>query len=408
MRKSGLKIFFTSLLSLVIGFVIGFIGNIYITLPDSYEIPTKVASQQPSNHTHTSETGADVIENSDLSIHFLELGNRYTGDCIYIKVKNGATDTDILIDAGSKATSIPFIEEYIDEYLTDNVLDFVIITHAHEDHYAGFATYDNTESIFDHYRKNGKSTDTIITFAKTNKKDTATMHKNYLRELSEATQSGAKHFTALECYNESTNYQGHTAHNIYTLGTDSNGEEIKLYILYQKYYEEHSSTENNYSVCFQIVQGSKKYLFTGDLEAEGEESLVNENSGLLSQVELYKAGHHGSKTSSSAKLMEVIRPKTVVVCCCAGSPEYTTNNANQFPTQIFVNNVSPYTDQIFVTTLCIDYESNKFESFNGNITICSKGTESISVICSNNTTVLQDTEWFKSNRTLPENAYRTA
>lgn len=416
MRK--LKLFFTSVLCFVLGFVIGFAGNIFFSLPDSYEIPSKIADtshvssyQTPNkiaSNTITSETGAEVIEGSDLSIHFLELGNRNTGDCIYIKIKNGESDTDILIDGGSKTSSIPYIEEYVDNYCTDNILDFVIITHAHEDHYAGFATNSSTESLFDHYRTNGKSTDTIITFEKTNKKDTATMHKNYLRELTEATTSGAKHFTALECYNESTNYQGFHAQNIYTLGTDSNGEEIKMYILYQKYYKEHSTTENNYSVCFQIVQGTKKYLFTGDLEAEGEESLIQENSGLLSQVELYKAGHHGSKTSSSVALMEVIKPKTVVVCCCAGSSEYTSKNENQFPTQIFINNVTPYTDQIYVTTLCIDYNANKFESFNGIITICSSGANNIAIICSNNTTVLQDTEWFKANRTLPENAYRSA
>ena len=421
MRK--LKLFFTSVLCLIVGLSVGFVGNIFLTLPESYVIPEKIEDichvdsyQTPNkiaSSTATTETGAHIIENSDISIHFLELGNRNTGDCIYIKVKNGDNDTDILVDGGSKTTSIPYITDYIDNYLTDNVLDFVIITHAHEDHYAGFSRHSNTEeSLFDHYRKNGKSTDTIITFAQSNKDNSAkipAMHQNYLLELGEAINSGAKCVTALNCVNEETTAQGHQAHNIYTLGTDSNDQEITMYILNQKYYTEHSATENNYSVCFQIVQGTKKYLFTGDLEAEreGESSLIEMNPGLLSQVELYKAGHHGSKTSSSAALMEIIRPKTVVVCCCAGSSEYTTKNENQFPTQIFINNVTPYTDQIFVTSLCIDYNENKFQSFNGNITVCSTGTNDISVICSNSTTVLQDTDWFKQNRTLPENAYRT-
>ena len=160
----------------------------------------------------------------------------------------------------------------------------------------------------------------------------------------------------------------------------------------------------------QIVQGTKKYLFTGDLEKHGEESLVEhnepggKNEGKLSQVEVYKAGHHGSKTSSSDKLLEVIRPKVVCVCCCAGSSEYTSKNENQFPTQAFVDRVSPYTSQIFVTTICTDYKQNKFESFNGNIVVCSNLSGDVAVYCSNNTTVLKDTEWFKANRTLPQNA----
>ena len=134
MRK--LKLFFTSILCLILGTAVGFVGNIFLTLPDSYVIPEKIAdtSHVDSYHTptliasttETIETGGHVIESSDLSIHFLELGNRNTGDCIYIKVKHGDTDTDILVDAGSKTTSIPYIEEYVDKYLTDNILDFVI------------------------------------------------------------------------------------------------------------------------------------------------------------------------------------------------------------------------------------------------------------------------------------------
>jgi hypothetical protein len=155
----------------------------------------------------------------------------------------------------------------------------------------------------------------------------------------------------------------------------------------------------------QIIQGTKKYLFTGDLEKEGEESLVELSASSLSQVELYKAGHHGSKTSSSSALLEVIEPKVVCVCCCAGSSEYTSKNENQFPTQAFIDRVSPYTSAIYVTTLCIDYKQNKYESFNGNIVIYSNLADTtINVSCSNNTTKLKDTDWFKANRTLPNNA----
>ena len=406
MRSSKIKIFFVSLICFIVGFAVGVVGNIFVSLPDSYKIPSKVSS---SSSVVSGTPDAGVISNSDLSIHFLELGNKYTGDCIYIKVG----DTDILIDGGSKTSSVSTITSYVDEFMTDDVMDYIIITHAHEDHYAGYATNATTESLFDHYRNdgtNGKSIGTIITFAQTRKSDTANMHSNYLRELGEATTSGAEHFTALECSEETINYQGFQAQSMYDLGTDSDGNTIWLQILYTKFYTSQgkleTTTENNFSVCFQIIQGTKKYLFTGDLEKDGEESLVDDerNSGKLSSVELYKAGHHGSKTSSSAKLMAVIQPKIVVVCCVAGSSEYTTKNENQFPTQEFIDNVSIYTSRIYVTTLCIDYSSNQFESFNGNITICSTGSNDTIVMCSNNDTVLKDTDWFKANRTLPENA----
>ena len=138
------------------------------------------------------------------------------------------------------------------------------------------------------------------------------------------------------------------------------------------------------------------------IQSDGEKSLVSMNE--LHQVELYKAGHHGSKTSSSQTLLSVIQPKCVCVCCCAGSSEYTPKTANQFPTQDFINRIAQYTQQVYVTTLCLDYSNNEFTSMNGNIVVyCRRNDENLSVACSNNTTILKDTEWFKASRTLPKN-----
>ncbi len=391
-KNSLLKNVITGIFCFIIAAIVSCVGTILFSLPDSYKIPEKVNG---NSSISSGLINSSVIENSDLSIHFLELGNKYTGDCVLIKVG----DTQILVDGGSKASSVPHITNYVDNYFDegDNVLDYVIITHAHEDHYAGFATNSHTESLFDHYRTNGKSIGTIITFSNTNKDSSNKMFSNYQRELGEAIISGAKHYTSLECINQSKV----GAQKTYDLG---NG--VELNFLYQKFYEEKSTTENNYSVCFEIKQGKdKSYLFTGDLEKEGELSLISaESENHLGEVELYKAGHHGSKTSSCPELLEVIQPKMVVVTCVAGSSEYTSKNENQFPTQEFINNVSIYTNQIYVTSLCINYSANQFTSFNGTIVVCSNPTSNSQVLCSNNTTILKDTEWFKNNRKLPANA----
>lgn len=330
------------------------------------------------------------LEDSDVSVHFIELGNKYTGDSVLIKTGN----TEILIDCGSKTSSIPTVSAYINNFVTDGILEYVIVTHAHEDHYAGFATSEKADSIFDLY-----DCRTIITFANTNKKETATMQKNFLRELNDEVVNGAVHYTADKCYNQEDG-----AKRIYPL---ENGYELE--ILYNKYYfGETSSTENDYSVCCMIQNGEKHFLFTGDLEEKGEASLADkykedypEIDYSTFSVDLYKAGHHGSKTSSTVYMLDVFKPKTCCVCCCAGSPEYTKTNENQFPTQIFVNNISRYTTQVFVTTLCVDYDNNEFKSFNGNIVILAKG-EDFSVKCSDNNTPLKDTEWFKSARICPD------
>jgi len=391
-KKSYTKVL--SFLALILGLVIGFIASIYVKLPDSYIIPKSVISN--SSISSVGSIDADVVKSNDLSIHFLELGNKYTGDCTLIK----AGTTEVLIDAGSKASSIPYIKEYLDRYIEGN-LDYVVVTHAHEDHYAGFATNETTDSLFDLF-----AVDTIIEFAKTNKTSSNKMYANYVRERNAEVAAGAKVYTALECINNSGD-----AKREFNLSN-----EITMQILYQKFYEETAHTENDYSVCLQILNGDKKYLFTGDLEKEGEESLVEHNAsgkhnaGMLGVVELYKAGHHGSKTSSSNALLEIIQPKNVCVCCCAGSSEYTVKNENQFPTQEFINRVyaSNPNVNIYVTTLCLDYKTNSFESFNGTIVYSIKNdaptNEQVTWHFSNNSTNLKDTEWFKQNRKLPNDA----
>ena len=320
----------------------------------------------------------DVMVEGDMTIHFLELGNKYTGDCTYIK----AGDVDILIDAGSKASSISTIDSYLSRYVSDGVLEYVIVTHAHEDHYAGFATTEKKESLFDLYECG-----VIIDFAMITKgKEDKTQYKNYIRERDAEVEKGAEHYTAAEFIAQ----KGAVA---------DLGNGMTLTVLDSYFYYNRSAEENNHSVCTMLSDGTNNYLFTGDLELEGEEKLVEMNN--LPEVKVFKAGHHGSKTSSNEVLLEVIKPQIVCVCCCCGSPQYTDVNENQFPTQKFINRVAPYTDKVYVTTICENYEKDKYESMNGNIVIQSIDGE-VAVICSGSTDILKESKWFKEHRTMPK------
>ena len=329
-----------------------------------------------SNKNNKNETMSEVVASGDLQIHFLELGNKFTGDCTYIK----AGENDILIDAGSRVSSIETIDEYISEYVLDRKLEYVIVTHAHQDHYAGFATSENTDSLFDLYE-----CEIIIDFAQiTSGKEDGAQYKNYVRERDDEIAKGAKHYTAAEAVGMG--------------GEFDLGEGITLTVLDSYYYYNRAKNENDHSVCTLIDDGKNSYLFTGDLEAEGEKKLVEMNE--LPKVKLYKAGHHGSKTSSSEALLSVIKPEIVCVCCCAGSSEYTDANENQFPTQQFIDRVAPHTDKVYVTTLCVDYKNGEFTSMNGNIVIYSVAGN-VQLAFSASDTKLKDTEWFRKNRTTP-------
>ena len=328
-------------------------------------------SQPSSSHSH------EHIESTAMSINFLELGNKYTGDSTFIK----AGDVDILIDAGSRNNSAGTIAEFVDRYCEDGKLEYVIATHAHQDHIAGFVGTQAMPGIFDRYE-----VETIIDFNLTNA--TSAVYNNYVAKRDAEVAAGAKHYTALDCYNQTNGGQ-----KVYTLA-----EGITMEILYQKFYEEKSSDENNYSVCVLFTQGDNHYLFTGDLEKEGEASLVESNA--LPEVELFKGGHHGSYTANTDALLSVIKPKVVCICCCAGSTEYTSNPDNTFPAQAAINRIGKYTGQVFVTTVDSDNEKG-YQSMNGNITFYSEKGSEYTVTGSNNSVILKDTEWFKSNRTWP-------
>ncbi len=334
-----------------------------------YEPEETVGPSRPQEGTL-----ADIVS-SDLSVHFLDVGNKYAGDSVLVKSGN----TELLIDAGSRQGSAATLTQYISQYCTDGVLEYVVATHADQDHIAAFVGTKQAPGIFESY-----DCKTIIDFPRTNKN--SQILQNYRAKRDEEVEGGAAHYTALECWKEENG-----AKRTYALS-----ETVSMSVLYNYYYEHDSSDENNYSVCLLITQGEDHYLFTGDLEEKGEEYLVQYND--LPKCKLFKAGHHGSPTSSNDVLLSVIQPEYVCVCCCAGSTEYTTNKDNTFPSQAFIDRISKYTENVYVTNV-IDGES--YKNMNGNVvfyTVRQAVGYTLNLWCSNNSEILKDTEWFSKNR----------
>ncbi len=341
----------------------------------------KIGPFKPAEPPVATGTKAEIV-NADLSVHFLELGNKYTGDCTLIKVGN----TEVLIDAGSRKNSAATISAYIDEYCTDGVLEYVIATHAHQDHIAGFVgNTSGTEKTGVLYKY---EIGTLIQFSLTNA--TSAIYNEYCQAVEYAKSRGTEVYTAKQCW-----YETDGAKKKYYL---DDGNNISLNVLYNYYYDNKTEEENDYSVCTLLTQVTPEntfnYLFTGDLEESGESYLVDNNS--LPRVELFKGGHHGSYTASTEKLLNTIKPKNVAVCCCCGTTEYTSNKNNTFPAQAFIDRIAKHTENIYCTTLITDYANNGFTSMNGNIVFYYK--DELKLYCSNNTTVLKDTAWFKENR----------
>jgi competence protein ComEC len=71
--------------------------------------------------------------------------------------------------------------------------------------------------------------------------------------------------------------------------------------------------DNDDSIVVHLQAGRKSFLLTGDLEAPGEQKLLQHYPTM--NADILKVGHHGSKTSSSKAFIEQIAPEAALISC---------------------------------------------------------------------------------------------
>lgn len=84
--------------------------------------------------------------------------------------------------------------------------------------------------------------------------------------------------------------------------------EAEFFVLAPKGKEK---SENNASIVIWAKFGGLTWLFTGDLEEEGEQFLVSAYPDL--RVDVLKVAHHGSNTSSIESFLNVIQPRVAII-----------------------------------------------------------------------------------------------
>jgi competence protein ComEC len=78
------------------------------------------------------------------------------------------------------------------------------------------------------------------------------------------------------------------------------------------------ASANDASTILMVQHGRLRLLLTGDAEAAQEAWLVNRWGDALSATVL-KVGHHGSRTSSTAALLDAVKPEVALVSVGAGN-----------------------------------------------------------------------------------------
>jgi len=208
-------------------------------------------------------------EAAELSVHFIDVGQ---GDSTLVLCGGEA----MLIDAGNNDMGTTV--QYYLEKQNINSLKYVIGTHPDADHIGGL---DVILYKFD--------CRTVIMPDK--ESDTAT----YRDVADTMKEKGYKN--TLPCVGDT-----------YSLGSAC----FTIVGPSREYTE-----SNDCSVAIILRHGDNSFLFTGDAGTEAEGDIIA--SGFLTDVDIYKAGHHGSSTSSTAELLDAAAPEYAVISCGEGN-----------------------------------------------------------------------------------------
>ncbi len=108
-----------------------------------------------------------------------------------------------------------------------------------------------------------------------------------------------------------------------------------------------SEEANSGSAVLELSFGAFKALFTGDIGKAEEELLLKEHR--LSDVDLLKVGHHGSRYSSSKEFLKTIKPETAIIS--AG-----VNNSYGHPHKEVLERLAQVGSSVYSTPLCGEIE----------------------------------------------------
>lgn len=229
------------------------------------EKPLYSETQNLSNGTPPSESSTpDIGADSKFEVHYLDVGQ---ADASLILCDNKT----MLIDGGNPGDS-SLIAAYLKKHNV-NHLDYIICTHAHDDHVGGLPG-----------------------------------------ALSVATAGAVyapKTENDIKAYR---NFKSKVAEQGLSITNPSPGDSFQFgssKVLFLGPIHENVSDLNDTSIILKITYGETSFLFTGDAERDEEQSVLSKNYDLSATV--LKVGHHGSGDSTTYPFLREIMPEYAII-----------------------------------------------------------------------------------------------
>ena len=258
-------------ISLLMALFLVIFGSIFYFLE-----PSQANPNTPTPTPEIVQANQEIQDGEKLQIWFLDVGQADS-----ILIQNG--DANMLIDAGNNEDGKKLVSYF--QSLGIESFQYVIGTHAHEDHIGGM------DDIIDNFN--------IGTF--------------YMPDAITTTATFESVLDSLEAKNIA--FQTPSIDSIFKLG---NATIDVLYV------GTDDSDLNNTSIVLKLTYGNTSILFMGDAEKEVETIIEKKDIS----ADVLKVGHHGSNTSSSKTFLEKVNPNYAIISVGTGNsyghPSHTT------------------------------------------------------------------------------------
>nr|WP_241966872.1 lamin tail domain-containing protein [Haloplanus aerogenes] len=242
----------------------------------SQSVDSTTATDTPPPAATTTATETSETPSGTLEIHFINVDQSVS---TLIIAPSGET---MLIDTGDFNDDGEYVLQYLQRHDIRRI-DHLVVSHNDADHIGGNAA--------------------VIDYFETQADGIGVIHDP---GIAASTQTYTEYLDAVEA---------HDVRLVETREGDTlsfGGDAVGVQVLGPPDPYLENSARNENSIILRFTFGSTSFLSTGDAEDDQEAYLVDQYGTQL-RATVLKAGHHGSKTSTSGALLDTVKPETVVI-----------------------------------------------------------------------------------------------